>query len=433
MEYGKRLNPKRSLRTPKGIKGTREKVIVTHNPIEIDQAQELLVRFPNLGSDDVIIPGMANLSFNIELTSTVETNRTLVSNIGRAIIKKLGVKFEGNEIMSVDDYDVLTCYRDLWKTKSEKRNAIRQGIISNDGCTENCIKLRINAGDKNASNAQDKAIADAYGNKFIIPLDFEMLDSAAPYYQAGLGNRLCYELTFNDYNQVTKSAVSSQKVPDAKYRITDISLEYVIVTQPDLMRSIRSKYQHMAVLYDRILRHRKIIVNRSDTVWNWAFNTPCKSLKGILVLFEEEQSYPQDTSKFYNPKIQKVSVIVEGKPNQLYAQGMRLFEQYDEICKYFVEGKQKDNDTNEIQKHLQLYDLSLREYSVNKFALWLDFRTTDENELHGMGKRIENASEGITLQIEKKAESAGALNAYIYLIMDAQLNIQNGTYVSVVY
>ena len=102
--------------------------------------------------------------------------------------------------MSVDNFDVLVCYRDLWKTKSEKRNAIHQGIISNDGCTENCIKLRIIAGDKNASNAQDKAIADAYGNKFIILLDFEMLDSAAPYYQAGLGNRLCYELTFNNYN-----------------------------------------------------------------------------------------------------------------------------------------------------------------------------------------------------------------------------------------
>ena len=50
-----------------------------------------------------------------------------------------------------------------------------------------------------------------------------------------------------------------------------------------------------------------------------------------------------------------------------------------------------------------------------------------------MGRRIENASEGITLQIEKKTESAGALNAYIYLIMDAQLNIQNGTYVSAIY
>ena len=91
---------------------------------------------------------MANLSFNIELTSAVDANRTLVSNIGRAIIKKLAVKFEGNEIMSVDDFDVLTCCRDLWKTKSEKRNAIRQGIISTDRCMENCIKLRINAGDK---------------------------------------------------------------------------------------------------------------------------------------------------------------------------------------------------------------------------------------------------------------------------------------------
>ena len=143
---------------------------------------------------------MVKLSFNVELTSAVDTNRTLVSNIGRAIIKKLAVKFEVNEIMSVDNFDMFACYRDLWKTKLEKRNAIRQGIISNEGCTENCIKLRINAGDKNASNAQDKAIADAYGNKFIIPLDFEMLDSAAPYYQAGLINRLCYELTFKDYN-----------------------------------------------------------------------------------------------------------------------------------------------------------------------------------------------------------------------------------------
>ena len=126
-------------------------------------------------------------------------------------------------------------------------------------------------------------------------------------------------------------------------------------------------------------------------------------------------------------------MIVEGKPNQLYTQGMRSFEQYDETQKYFTEGKQRDNNANEIQKHLRLYNLSLGEYLVNRYALWLDFRMIDENFLHGTGRRIENASEGITLQIEKKTESAGALNAYIYLIMDAQLNIQNGTYVSAVY
>ena len=72
-------------------------MIVTHNPSEIDQAQLLLVMFPNSGSDDVIVPGMANLGFNIELSSTVDANRTLVSNIGRAIVKELAVKFEGNK------------------------------------------------------------------------------------------------------------------------------------------------------------------------------------------------------------------------------------------------------------------------------------------------------------------------------------------------
>ena len=115
-------------------------------------------------------------------------------------MKELAVKFEGNDILSISDFDVFACYRDLWKTKLEKRNAIRQGIIFVDVFTENCMKLRTNTSDKSASNSRDKAVAEAHGNKFIIPLDFEMLDRAMHFYQVGLGNRLCYELTFNDYD-----------------------------------------------------------------------------------------------------------------------------------------------------------------------------------------------------------------------------------------
>ena len=85
MEYGKRLNPERSLRTPKGIEGIRQKVNVTHNPSVIDQNQLLLVTFSKLGSDDVIIPGMVNLSFNIELSSTADPKRTLLTNIGAGL------------------------------------------------------------------------------------------------------------------------------------------------------------------------------------------------------------------------------------------------------------------------------------------------------------------------------------------------------------
>ena len=75
MNYGIKFNVTHSLRTARGVKGTRQKVIRTHNPSEIDQNQLLLVRFPNLGSDDVIVPGMVNLSFNIKLDSTNDKNR----------------------------------------------------------------------------------------------------------------------------------------------------------------------------------------------------------------------------------------------------------------------------------------------------------------------------------------------------------------------
>ena len=144
------------------------------------------------------------------------------------------------------------------------------------------MKLRINDGDKSAGVARDNAIADAYGNKFIIPLDFEMLDSAMPYYQVGLRNRLSYELKFNDYNRVINSSKTN-----ATYKITNRSLEYDIVTEPDLARFIRSEYDKMVLLYDRVIQHSQIPVNKSDTKWNWSFNDTCKLLKGILVLCEE--------------------------------------------------------------------------------------------------------------------------------------------------
>ena len=57
----------------------------------------------------------------------------------------------------------------------------------------------------------------------------------------------------------------------------------------------------------------------------------------------------------------------------------------------------------------------------------------DENILHGTSKSIGSSGGGITLWIEREAEWAGVLKAYIYLIMDAQLNIQNRAFDSAMY
>ena len=111
---------------------------------------------------------------------------TLVKNLGRNITRKLVVKLEGNEIISIDDYDILYSYYDCWKCTVERLNAVFQGIVEADGQMENAIKHRINASDE-ANNAEDQTAASIYDSRFCIPLDFEILESSLPLYQYGLG------------------------------------------------------------------------------------------------------------------------------------------------------------------------------------------------------------------------------------------------------
>ena len=426
-KYGRKLDPFRHLREPLGVKGTRQSVVVTNNPSTIDQNQQLLVRFPNLGAQDVIVPGTTRLAFTIALTST-DDERTVVQNLGRAIVKKTTIRISGNEIMSVDDSDVFYSYSDLWKTNRERGSMVYQGIDKKGG---NMLKLRVAAADGAATDAGDKAVADAYGNRFCIPLDFELLETHMPFFQSAFGDRLEYELTFNDYSR----AIVADGDANASYTIDNISLEFDVVNEPNLSRMIRNQYgSRLAILYDRVLRHRKVTLNKSDTLWNFNLNVPARSLKGILMLFEAPAAaYSRNTESFYNPKITKVEVTVEGLPNQLFSQGMRAYQQWDEAKKYFAAGGKRQPVVAAVAKDLGMADVTVREYLTTKYALWLDMRTSDDDALHGSGRRVENASEGVTIQIAKKAETAGVLNMYLYVVMDAQINIENGRFVSALY
>ena len=230
----------------------------------------------------MIIPSTTKLTFNISLAGT-DVNRTLVGDLGRNIIRKLVVKLEGNEIISIDDYDILYSYYDCWKTTTERRNAVFQGIDEADGQTENAIKHRINTGDK-ANDAKDQTVASIFYNRFCIPLDFEILESSLPLYQYGLCSHLTYELTFADYSDVIKATN-----PDATYIISNISLEFDTIINASLASQIRTEYMKSTILYDRILRARIIPLNNSNS-FSIDINSPSKSLKGVLLIFTKERS-----------------------------------------------------------------------------------------------------------------------------------------------
>ena len=229
--------------------------------------------------------------------------------------------------------------------------------------------------------AADKAIADAFSNRFYIPLDFELLESHMAFYQSALGDRLEYELTFNDYSRVIQATGDA----DASYDIENISLEYDMITQSDLVRMIDDQYKgRLAILYDRVLRYRKISKDKSDTLWNITLNVPARSMKGILMLFENvaaQQPFARNTEAFYNPKITKVEVTIEGVPNQLFSQGMRAYQMWDEAKKLFAAspGSKRHPDVSVVPKDLVLADVFLGEFLTSKYSLWLDLRTTDDD------------------------------------------------------
>ena len=200
---------------------------------------------------------------------------------------------------------------DCWKCTTERHNAVFQGTVETDGQTENAIKHRVNAGDK-ASNASDETVTSIFDNNFCIPLDFEFLETSLPLYQYGLGSRLTYELTFAEYSDVIKASN-----PDATYTISNISLEFDTVINASLSSQIGTEYMKSSILYDRILRAPIIPLNNSDTSFSVDINSPSKSLKGVLLIFTKERSatkFNRDTEEFFNPKITKVELTVEGVP-----------------------------------------------------------------------------------------------------------------------
>jgi len=410
-EYGNEFDPYQDSKKPLGVKGDRK---VLRNVLEKTTAkpgQTIKVRFPEL-ADDAITPGSAYVTFKLGLTSEAggnqDLNRTIVNNIGRAIVKAVSIKLQNKEIFSLNNSDIYYCYKDLWKTTKERDRATKQGIQTEAG-----RKVRINAGDK-GSNAGDVAIEKKYGNKFYIPLDFELLSSAAPFFPSGNKGDLEYTLTFNDYGSVIVSSDTN-----CSYTVSDMELKFGTLDSKELANSLKTKhYGDFTVHFDDVNYVTTTTLNKDQTIWNFNINMAARSLKGILVLFVDTEaggggvSYARDSEKFYNPNIKNVSVTIDGHTNQIFPAGMELEDHFDEIRRHFAKNES---------------DVTLADYLTTKYGLWVDFRSNSDNTLSGSGRTIKQF---VHMKMEREAETAGDLEAHIYFIRDGMLGFSNQTYIA---
>ena len=65
---------------------------------------------------------------------------------------------------------------------------------------------------------------------------------------------------------------------------------------------------------------------------------------------------------------------------------MRKYQRWEEIQQYFGDSREKHGIG--VTKALNLSDMRLEDYLVDKYGLFLDLRSNDDNNIHGSGKII---------------------------------------------
>ena len=185
--------------------------------------------YPNLGR-----------AITIELNGEND-NATAYPNLGRPIVKKTTVKISGTAVMSIDGSD-LHHWALRWSLEVTIL-AIKHGLPRHRKSKHVKTRSRRRKREIRLSLAPSKK-----GSAFRW-----ILNCSRCICLPTRRDRLEYELNFNDYDKVIKAID-----PDSKYIISNM-LWIWHGSRSEFPRQIRQQFSdRMAVLYDRILRYRKI-------------------------------------------------------------------------------------------------------------------------------------------------------------------------------
>ena len=413
------LLPSHSEKVLGAMKAERTVKRITFNPTEANPGETLYVSVPKLAVNEVIVAGSLALVFNINLKLTgAHANNYLVNNVSRSLVNKFVVKFAATTVQDMDGYNIYKTFEDLFLSRDERENMLREGIQSVDLC-----RIRSNAGDKKTSGVdEENALNAVYGAKYRINLDHPILTAHGVFYPQALYNDLVFELTLAPAKEVVKGATSANVLG---YKLENIQMEYEVIRSKTLADEATSAYNSgKEFAYDLVMRERVVPIARdSVTHLNLRVNPQRRSLKGILILFISPYTEGnRDSEYFFNPDITNVKVTVNGVPNRVYNEGISGSDMWEELTRHF---KPSTNGRPNMTLVKYLTD--------NKFGLWIDLRSMADTTMHGNGQRLVNTQDGVQLEIKRKTSGSGNLYCHIFTISDAQMNIMGHQLESITY
>ena len=233
------------------FRGKRKHVVKVNVPNIGLPKQQIDIEIPTGSRDHVIVPNTPRITFDLELDSKDKT-RSVVPNIGRAIVATKVLTLGSTDIQTILNADVVDTFRDLYLSKTDRRYRLLQGINSPQG-----LKARVGAtkayGTPLTFTAEENAIKKTLVNKFPIPLDFDFFNQ--PVYPYGLNEKLFVRIKLNSAENVVLATGDA----NATFKISDICLEYDAIIDNGYAEQMMTSYSGYASI-----PFRKVVCNHYE-------------------------------------------------------------------------------------------------------------------------------------------------------------------------
>ena len=129
--YGE-LNPMVEHRVQFAFKGKRKRMTKANMPNMAYPNQHIDIVIPHGSKDHVIVPDTFKIRFNLDIEST-DKARSVINNIGRALVKKKVIMHDSKDIKMTDNSDIYDTYKDLYLSEKEREKKLLQGIQPANG------------------------------------------------------------------------------------------------------------------------------------------------------------------------------------------------------------------------------------------------------------------------------------------------------------
>ena len=119
-------------RTQFAFKGKTEHTAKVSMPNIAYPNQHIDIEIPHGSRDHVIVPDTVKITFNLDIESTDKT-RSIVNNVGRALVKKKVLMLGSKDIDTINNSDVYDTYKDLYLSETECEEKLLQSIQPANG------------------------------------------------------------------------------------------------------------------------------------------------------------------------------------------------------------------------------------------------------------------------------------------------------------